>query len=104
MLFKCFPTPENADGAADRTAPPELVIRNMFGSKQPAGAVCGEKKCCMLGRYATPRLAPPTTAANAELRSRGARQATVSQEVDIWALDVVRFGGTAGLLVFCDLS
>lgn len=32
----------------------------------------------MLGRYATPLLAPPTTAANAELHSRGARQASLT--------------------------
>lgn len=41
VLFKCFLTPENADGAADHTAAAELVIRTVFGSQQPPGLSVG---------------------------------------------------------------
>lgn len=101
LLLKCFSTPENADGAADRTAAAELVIREMFWSKQPPGLSAGSPSAAL--SVAT-LLAPPT-AANAEVRRRGARQATAPRgrrEVEISGLEVVRRGGTAGF--FRDLS
>lgn len=99
MLFKCFPTPENADGAADRTAPPELVIRNMFGSKQPAGR---RSAACSVATLRLCWLHPLLQLTRNYIHI--VLERLVSQEVDIWALDVVRCGGTAGFLVFCDLS
>lgn len=57
VLFKCFSTPENADAVADHTAVAELVIRNMFWSKQPLGLSAGSRsaafsvatlRCCWL--------------------------------------------------------
>lgn len=93
VLFKCFSTAGNADGAECGTAAAELVIRKMFWSKQPPGLSAGSPKCCILGRYGTPLLAPPT-AANAELHWRGARQAAA-----LSALEGVRCGGTAGFFL-----